>query len=76
MMDTAQRDGELIADAAAQGGRLGKPEVMGVRRSPLAYQARLGGDKFEVCAITVTSWLAEREYTLINWKVSEFITLG
>ena len=41
MMNTAERDGELIADFEAQGSRLGKPQVMRIGRLPAADEAGL-----------------------------------
>ncbi len=43
MMGPAHRNGELIADLASQGPRLGKAQMVGVGRSSTAYQARLSG---------------------------------
>src|ERR1700688_3846218 len=43
VMDPAQRDSELVADLAAECARLGKTQMMRVRRRASAHQARLGG---------------------------------
>jgi hypothetical protein len=41
MMDTTERDRELIADPSAQGRGLHESQVMGIARLPPAQEARL-----------------------------------
>ena len=41
MMGAAERDGELVADFAAHGARLGEANVMGIGGRGAAEQARL-----------------------------------
>lgn len=66
MMLTAKRDRELVADLAAEGGRLSAPEVMGIGGEPVAQQARLRGDEAKVLLVPMAGWLADRERTLID----------
>jgi hypothetical protein len=70
-MEPAERDRELVAHAAAKGGWLREPDVMGVRRTSLADEAGLPGDEFEVRAIAVAAGLVEREDALVNGRATD-----
>jgi hypothetical protein len=48
MMRAAQRDGELVADLAAQGSRLREFQMVGIARGLLADEAGLVTDKQQV----------------------------
>jgi hypothetical protein len=48
VMDAAKRDGELVADFAAERPRLHKPKVVRIARLPTTHQTRQGGDEIEV----------------------------
>ena len=48
MMDTAKRDGELVADPAAEGARLSKAEMVGLARMTPAHEAGLRHYEFEM----------------------------
>jgi hypothetical protein len=51
MVPAAERDGELVADLAAERSGLGKSQMVGVRRPSAANQARLLGDRPDVLAV-------------------------
>jgi len=51
VVGAAQRDGELIADFAAERATLCKADVVGICGSPTADQARMLSDKFESSAL-------------------------
>lgn len=55
MMGSAKRNGELIADLAAEGPAWGKSQMMGVGGATAAEQARLAGDKPQVL-FAAPSW--------------------
>jgi len=46
MVDAAYRNGELVADLAAQCTRLGEAQMVGIGGRATAYHARLGGYEF------------------------------
>ena len=48
VMSSAQWDGELVADFAAEGSILCKAQMVGIARLPSADETRLRGDEFEV----------------------------
>jgi hypothetical protein len=58
MMSSAQWYGEFIADLAPERGMLREPQVMGIRGSSAANQARLLGNRFDVIAVTNPARLA------------------
>ena len=66
MMESAERHGELVAHPAAQCGALGKSQVMRVRWSPTAQQARLQGHELEVIAVAVAPRLAQGEVGFVD----------
>ena len=51
MMDAANRDGELVADSVSKCTRLGKREVMRIRRYSPTHQARLPSHKLPVLLV-------------------------
>ena len=51
MMASTERDGELVADLAAECPVLRKAQVMGIRRLATTDQARVLGDKLNVRAV-------------------------
>ena len=57
----AERDGELVADFAAECAALGEAQVMGVAGLPAADQAGLLCDEPEVIAVTDTPRFREEE---------------
>jgi hypothetical protein len=59
MVRAAEGNRKLIADSAPQRARLGKSQVMGIRRPASAQKARLRCHKLQVCAITVAARFAE-----------------
>ena len=59
MVQTADRNGELVADLAAHGSLFGELEVMGVRRRPPADEAGPRGDKPEMVAIAFANRLGD-----------------
>jgi hypothetical protein len=66
MVAAAERDHVFIADSAAQGARLGEPQMMGVCRLPPADQARLRRHEPEVCAVAVAARFAQRECGFVD----------
>src|SRR5215469_6855104 len=63
MMRSTERDGELIADFATEGTQLREAQVMRVRRSPPANQARLVHDMPHMVAIAKATRLREKAST-------------
>jgi hypothetical protein len=57
VMGAAQRDGELVADLATQGARLGELQVVGIARRLLADEAGLFADKQQVGLAALAGWL-------------------
>src|SRR3984957_18338335 len=51
MVDTAHRDGELVADLAPKRAWLGKAQMVGVCGQTAAHQAGLGGDELAVVLV-------------------------
>ena len=66
MMQPAERHGKLVAHPAAERGALREPEMMRVRRSPTAEQARLQCYELEVIAVAVAPRLAQGEVGFID----------
>jgi hypothetical protein len=66
MVGTAKRNHELVADPAAQRARLGKSQVVGVRRPASAQQARLRGYELQVRAIAVAPRFAMRKSAFVD----------
>ena len=59
VMQAADWDDELVAHSASEGPRLGKREVMRIRRRPAAYKARLPGHELPVLLIAQANRLAQ-----------------
>ena len=66
MVTPAQRHGVFVADPAADSARLGKAQMMGVRRPPAADQARLRRHEPEVRTVAVAAWFAQREGAFVD----------
>src|SRR5262249_33094868 len=66
VMQSANRNRELVAHFAANGAQLGKAEVMCVARPAAADQARSRGDKSEMLLVAPSPWLADCECTFVN----------
>ncbi len=66
MMQPAERHGKLVAHPAAERGALREPEMMRVRRSPTAEQARLQCYELEVIAIAVAPRLAQGQIGFVD----------
>ena len=66
MMPAAQRDGELIADLAAERPALGKSQVMGVRGLSAANQARVLGDRPDVIPVADPARLRQGQRALVD----------
>ncbi len=60
-MGAAERDGELIADLAAERPLLGEADVVRVAGLAAADEAGLGGDKLEVGLVAVAASVADRQ---------------
>ena len=59
VMDTADRDHELIAHAASECARLREGEVMWIGRHPAAHKTRLPQNEFPVVLIPQPNRLAQ-----------------
>src|SRR5215471_7988439 len=66
MMPAAERDREFIADLAAERARLGKSEVVGIRRLAAAQQARLLRDIAQVLPVAIAARRCDREDALVD----------
>ena len=60
MMETTNRNRELIADFSSQRSRLGEAKMVRVRRLAAAHDARLLGHEFEVVLVAQPNGLAAR----------------
>ena len=66
MVATAQRDGELIADLAAERSTLRETQMMGVGWTSTTNQTRLLRDIPDVVAVADTAWLGESESAFVD----------
>ena len=66
MVAAAQRDGELIADLAAERAVLREAQMVGVRRSAAANQAGLFGHELDVLLVTKAAWLRKSQQALVD----------
>jgi len=66
VVQSAQRDGEFVADPAPKCRALRKPQMMCVGRPPVAQQARLQGNELEVIAVAVPAWLAQGKIGFVD----------
>jgi len=66
MMPSAEWDGELIADLAAERARLREPEVMGIRGLAAAHETRLLGDVAQVLPVAIAARSSDREDALVD----------
>jgi hypothetical protein len=66
VMASAERHGEFIADPAAEGARLCKPQVMSIRGPPPADQARLRRHKPEMRTVAVATRFVQRECAFVD----------
>src|SRR5262249_21138377 len=66
MMAAAERDGELIAEFAAERTRLRKSKVVGIRRLAAAHETRLLGNIAKVLPIAIAPRGGNREDALVN----------
>jgi hypothetical protein len=66
VMCSAQWHYKLIAVFAPHCSKLGKAEMVRIRRAATTQQARLQGDKPEVGFVPVTADLAEPEHALVD----------
>jgi hypothetical protein len=64
MVQTADRDGEPVANFPTHCPLLGKLDVVGIGGGASANQARLGGHKPEVFAIALAYWFADNSNLL------------
>ena len=77
MVASAERDGELVTDLAAERAALCEAEVMGVGRLPSADQAGLLRDVTEVIAIADAPWLGEGERGFVDgWRYRGVVVAG
>jgi hypothetical protein len=66
VMGAAKRNGELVADPAAQRAQLQKSQMMGVRRQASAHKTWLRGYELQVLGITVAARFAQRENAFVD----------
>jgi hypothetical protein len=66
MVDSAERDSELVARLAAERAGLGEAEMMGIRRLAAANQAGPLGDITQVRLIAKASRLGDRQDALVD----------
>ena len=66
MMTAAERNGEFIADLAAECLALGESEMMGIRRPPAADQAGMLGDKSDMIPVRDPTGFWHRQHALIG----------
>jgi hypothetical protein len=66
VVPTAQRNGELIADFAAESARLGKAHMVGIARRPPANQTWLPGNESDVLPITDAPWFGKGQNRLVD----------
>src|SRR5499427_7653233 len=59
VMDPANRDGEIVAHSVSKCTRLGKREVMGIRRYAAAHKTRLPQDELSVLLIAQADRFAQ-----------------
>ena len=59
MVCTAERDGVLVADLAAERSRLGEAEVVRIARRAAADEAGLGGHEVQVVLVALADRLAD-----------------
>ena len=63
VMDAAHRNGELVADLAAERPRLGKAQMVGIGRRAAAHQAGLRGHEFAVVLVAQPNGLGRHVAT-------------
>ena len=71
VMDAAYRDGELVADLAAERPRLGKTQMVSIGRRPAAHYAGLRGHEFAVVLVSQPNGLGRHVATAdarLFWK--------
>src|SRR5262245_5610095 len=66
MMPSTERDYEFIADLATKGARLGKSEVVGIRRLAATQQTRLLRNVAQVRPVAIAPRRRDREGALVN----------
>src|SRR5262249_34603285 len=66
MVAAAERHRELIANFQTDCPRLGKAQVMGIAGLPATDQARLRGDKLQMCLVTQPLRFREGELALVE----------
>ena len=66
VVSAAQRDRELVADLAPQGGVLRKPQMMSIRRLATTDETRLLGDVSNVVAVADPAWLRQGEGAFVD----------
>ena len=66
VMAPAKRHGELVTDFKTHCPRLRKAQMMRIGRLPAANQARLGGNKFQVCLVAQALGLGDSELAFVD----------
>ena len=66
MVSPAERYGELVADLAAKCQRLGKAQMMSIRGTPAADQARLLGNRFDVIPVANPAWRGQGQNAFVD----------
>src|SRR5262249_24027674 len=68
MMRATERDGELVAHFATECAQLREAQVMRVRRSPSANQARLFHDMPDMVAVAKATRFRKGEHTFFDLR--------
>lgn len=66
MVASTQRNGEFIADLAPERSALCEAEVVSIRGAPAADQTGVGGNKFDVIAVTKPARLGQCKDALVD----------
>src|SRR4051812_9593285 len=66
VMRAAERHDVFIAGLAAQGARLGKSDVVGIRGPAAAEQTRLLAHETKMISVSVATWRGHSEHALID----------
>jgi hypothetical protein len=66
VMPPTERDSELVTHFATERARLGKSEMMGIRRLAAAHETRLLGYIVQMFAVAITTRSPEREDALVS----------
>jgi hypothetical protein len=75
VVQTAQRNGEFVADLPAEGELLGEAYVVWLRRLPPANEAGSGSNVLEMLLVAKPTGLPEWENALVNAAGGNFLRI-